>query len=324
MLARRLVRAFLHYSGHAGPKLADAITYRALFSVFAAVLLGFTVAAAWLGADARARAALVSAVDAAVPGLIGERGLIHLSSLPNPAGLTIAGLLSLVGLVGAAIGAISSTGWAVRTLAGTVAESPGWLRTILREVVLAAAVGVAVALSAAVGFFGTALIATARARAGPGLRPIFDAASDVLPVAVVFVLDGAVVALLFIALSGVRAPARTVVAGAALGALGLTVLQELSSLFVRGATSNPLLASFASLIALLLWMNLSAQTVLVATAYIIVGARERADRVRAVHGAGTLAEFHAQQAEDAVHSAVVGLQRARAAVDTERARHPGG
>ena len=35
------VRAFLLYSEKRGPMLADSVTYRTLFSVFAGVLLGF-------------------------------------------------------------------------------------------------------------------------------------------------------------------------------------------------------------------------------------------------------------------------------------------
>ncbi|WP_417562847.1 hypothetical protein [Microbacterium sp.] len=70
-LTLKPVRTFLHYSEHRGPQLADRITYRALFSVFAAVLLGFTIAAAWLGANDRAREALIAKVDAAIPGARG-------------------------------------------------------------------------------------------------------------------------------------------------------------------------------------------------------------------------------------------------------------
>jgi hypothetical protein len=62
--------------------------------------------------------------------------------------------------------------------------------------------------------------------------------------------------------------------------VGLTVLQQLSGLFVGGATSNPLLVTFASLIALLLWLNLSAQVILIAVAYIFTLVREGEDRVR--------------------------------------------
>lgn len=90
-LTLKPVRAFLHHTEHRGPQLADSITYRALFSVFAAVVLGFTIAAAWLGGNDQAREALIAGVDAAIPGLIGKGGVIDPSHLTAPAGLTLAG-----------------------------------------------------------------------------------------------------------------------------------------------------------------------------------------------------------------------------------------
>ncbi len=50
-LRLRLVRAFLVYSGARGPMLADSVTYRTLFSLFAAVLIGFSFAAIWLSGN---------------------------------------------------------------------------------------------------------------------------------------------------------------------------------------------------------------------------------------------------------------------------------
>lgn len=73
-LARRPVRAALLYSERRGPMLADSVTYRALFSVFAGVLLGFSIAALWLAGNPAALQAIIDAVEAAVPGLIGEEG----------------------------------------------------------------------------------------------------------------------------------------------------------------------------------------------------------------------------------------------------------
>src|SRR5690606_38326737 len=129
LLRWRLVRAVLRYTGHRGPVLADAVTYRALFSVFAAGLFGFSVAALWLSGDDVAWDAVVTAVDAAVPGLIavgdGE-GIVDLADIRAPAGLSIAGIVSLVGLIGAALGAISSLRIAIRSVAGTVHADVIW------------------------------------------------------------------------------------------------------------------------------------------------------------------------------------------------------
>ena len=108
--------------------------------------------------------------------------------------------------------------------------------------------------------------------------------------------------------------------GALLGGIGLTVLQQLSGLFVSGASSNPLLASFAALIALLLWLNLSAQVILLASTWIIISEREAADRVRERFGSPTFALRRVRQAENAVAVATEELRLAREAAEAERTK----
>ena len=83
-LARRPVRAALLYIERRGPMLADSVTYRALFSVFAGVLLGFSIAALWLAGNPVAWQAIIDAVQSAVPGLIGEDGVIKTEDLRAP------------------------------------------------------------------------------------------------------------------------------------------------------------------------------------------------------------------------------------------------
>lgn len=318
-LTRKAVRAFLLYSERRGPQFADAVTYRTLFSVFAAVLLGFSVAALWLSDNPVAWQALVDALDAAIPGLVGENGIIDPRSIQAPAGLTIAGVLALVGLVGASIGAIGSLRTALRVLAGAATDDVPWYWVLLRNLALAIGIGAALAASAAVTFVGALGARTVLAWFGV---PDSSEVSTILPrlvsIVVVFVLDACVVAVLVRVLAGVRPSARALWAGAVLGGVGLTVLQQLSSLFVGGAASNPLLASFASLIALLLWFNLSAQVILIAGAYVITGVEEQNDRVRARFGATTFAERRVRRAEDAVAVAARELELARAAEQKER------
>ena len=118
-LTRRPVRAFLLYSERRGPMLADSVTYRALFSVFAAVLLGFSIAALWLAGNPDVWDAIISAVQSVVPGLIGEDGVVNPDDLKEPISLSIAGAVSTVALIGSALGAVGSLRTAVRVLAGT-------------------------------------------------------------------------------------------------------------------------------------------------------------------------------------------------------------
>lgn len=318
-LSVKPVRAFLLYSEHRGPMLADSVTYRTLFSVFAGVLLGFSLAALWLAGNPVAWQALIDSVNAAIPGLLGEDGLIDPDDIEAPAGLTITGIIAFIGLIGAGIGAIGSLRTALRILADKVHDDVFWVWVLLRNLALAVGIGAGLAAAGAITFLGTAGVNAILGWFGVGADdPLGVIGARVVTVVVVFALDAAAIAVLFLVLSGVKPSARSLWSGSLLGALGLIVLQQLSGLFVGGASSNPLLASFASLIALLLWVNLSAQVILLASAYIITGVEEETDRVKARHGASTFAQRRVRRAEASVRVATEELQHARADEEKER------
>ena len=317
-LARRPVRAALLYSERRGPMLADSVTYRALFSVFAGVLLGFSIAALWLAGNPVAWQAIIDAVQSAVPGLIGDKGVIDPKDLRAPASLSIAGIVSLVALVGAALGAIGSLRTAVRVLAGTVQDDILWIWVIVRNLALALGIGLAFAASAFLTFAGQLGIAWITGLLGlPADSPAASWTVRILSLLVVFALDAVLIIGIFRLLSGVRPARRSLWTGALLGAVGLLVLQELSGLFVGGATSNPLLASFASLLALLIWLNFSTQVMLYACAYIVTAEDENADRVHARFGAKTFAQRRLQRAEVEVQVATAELRAAQEAAAAE-------
>ena len=321
VLTLKLVRALLLYSERRGPQLADSITYRTLFSVFAGVLLGFSFAALWLSGNPDAYQALVGAVNSAIPGLIGTdgEGLIDADAIQAPAGLSITGAIATVGLVGAAIGAIGSLRRAIRSIADRTTDDLMFLWVLLRNLGLAIGIGAGLVASAAATILGTAGVGIVTEWLGrPDEGPLEVLLTRVVTIVAVFALDALVVAAAFFLLSGVKPSGRALWSGALLGAVGLTVLQQLSGLFVGGASSNPLLASFASLIALLLWINLSAQVILIASAYIVTGVEEDRDRVRAKYGASTFAQRRVQRAERSVQTAVGELEAAREAERAER------
>ncbi|WP_217183523.1 YihY/virulence factor BrkB family protein [Streptomyces sp. AC495_CC817] len=313
-LTLRPVRAALLYTERRGPMLADSITYRALFSVFAGVLLGFSIAALWLAGNPVAWKAIVDAVETAVPGLIGDEGVIHPSDLRQPVSFSIAGIVSLVGLVGASLGAIGSLRTAVRLIAGTVQDDVLWIWVILRNLLLAAAIGASFVLSAFLSIAGRIGIAWLAGVLGlPEDSPAAAWSIRLLSLLIVFALDTALIVAVFRLLSGLRTSRRSLWSGALVGGVGLLVLQELSGLFVGGASSNPLLASFATLLALLIWLNLSAQVMLIACAYVVTAHEEEGDRVRARFGATTFEARRVQRAEVDVAIATAALRAAQEA-----------
>ncbi|MFK3679515.1 YihY/virulence factor BrkB family protein [Microbacterium sp. NPDC090218] len=318
-LARRPVRAALLYSERRGPMLADSVTYRALFSVFAGVLLGFSIAALWLAGNPVAWQAIIDAVQSAVPGLIGEGGVIDTDALRAPASLSVAGIISLIALVGSALGAIGSLRTAVRVLAGTLQDDILWVWVILRNLALAIGIGAAFVVSAGLTFVGQLGVSWIADLLGLSAdSPAVAWTVRLLSLVVVFALDTALIIGVFRLLSGVRPAARSLWSGALIGALGLLVLQELSGLFIGGATSNPLLASFASLLALLIWLNFSAQVMLFACAYIVTAEEERSDRVHARFAATTFAQRRLQRAEVEVRVATAELRAAQEGAAAEK------
>lgn len=322
VLSWSIVRAYLRYSQRKGSVLADSITYRTLFGLFAAVLLGFSVAALWLAGNPTAWNALIEAIDNAIPGLVGgDDPLIDVDEIDGGATFSVAGGLSLLGLVGAAIGVIGTLRVAMRQIAGTVVDDVLFIWVILRNLALAAGAGGALLASAAATMLGTAGLGLVAGWFGMAEDDtLLRWGSRGVALLVTFALDTVAVAVLFRALSGVKASGSALWSGALLGGFGLTVLQQLSGLFVGGASSNPLLASFASLIALLLWINLSAQVILIASAFIVTKTAEKRDRVRERFGARTFAQLRVLRAEDAVISTSRELQAARDAESVERAK----
>lgn len=313
-LRQRPVRAFLLYSERRGAMLADSVTYRALFSVFAAVLLGFSIAALWLAGNPDAWNAIIASVQSVIPGLIGEDGVIKPSALEAPVSLSIAGIVGAVALAGSALAAVGSLRTAVRILAGTAHDDVLFIWVILRNLLLAVGVGVAFVAAAAITFVGRIGITWLSGVFGfDEDSPVATWGIRIVSLIIVFALDTALIAGIFRMLSGVRPAARSLWTGAAIGGVGLLVLQELSGLFVGGATSNPLLASFATLLALLIWLQLSTQVILVACAYIVTSEEERSDRVRARFGASTFEQRRVQRAEAEVSLATAELRAAQKA-----------
>lgn len=318
-LARKAVRAVLLYVDRRGPMLADSITYRTLFSVFAAVLLGFSVAALWLSQDGAAWNAIVRAVDAAIPGLFGEEGVIDPDAIRAPVGFSLTGAVSLVALVGSTLGAIGSLRLALRTIAGTIDADVFWLWVVLRNLLLAVGIGAAFVAAAVLTFAGRLGVQWLTGLLGVASdSPVAGVAVRLVSLLAVFLLDVAVIAGSIRVLSGLRPSARSLWPGVAAGAVGLVVLQELSGLFVGGASSNPLLATFASLLALLIWFNFSAQVVLLACSYVVVGVEEEQDRVHARFGAQTFSQLRVRRAEQDVATATEALRQARDVERTER------
>ncbi|WP_162621867.1 YihY/virulence factor BrkB family protein [Microbacterium suaedae] len=315
VLRLRLVRAFLLYSDHRGGLLAAAITFRMLFAVFAAVLLGFSAVTIWLSARSDLVDALIETVNDVVPGLleVDGQGLIDVSAATQfGADNVIAGVVSVLALVWALVSAVGNLRMSIRTIAGTRHENSNALIMRAFDLLFALSIGVLLIASAAATFLGTAFVDSALEWLGVTQGGVAEVLTRAGTVFATFVLDAVVIAWLFWLQSGMKMGVRTMLPGVLVGAAGLVLLQQASSLFVGGADNNPLLKSSASLIALLLWFNFSAQVVLIASAYIVVTVEEQDNRVAERYGAENFHQRRVRAAERDVRVADDALRAARA------------
>jgi len=91
---------------------------------------------------------------------------------------------------------------------------------------------------------------------------------QMLGIVVAFVVDVGTFMLLVWVLAGERPPWRDLFHGALLAGVGIGVVRLLgTSVVARSATRNPVLASFAVVVTLLIWVNLISRITLVAAAW---------------------------------------------------------
>lgn len=267
-MATRPVRVFLHYATARGPILASGLAFQAIFSVFAAIWVGFSVLGLVLAGDTGLREAAIAQLGQAVPGLIsadGSAGAIDPRRLLEPGAISWTGILALVGLLVTALGWLASTRDATRVMFDLppLVANPVLLK--LRDLAFGIGFAVLILAAAIISLVTTALTGTVLDLVGIGADSVGGAVlGRILGVLLTFVLQAVAVGGLLRVLSRIRIPFPELREGALLGALGLSVLTVLGGALLGGASSNPLLASFAVILGLLIYFNFVCQVILIA------------------------------------------------------------
>ena len=273
------VRVFNHYNERRGPILSAGLSYQAIFAVFAAIWVGFAIAGSVIRSNPDLQDALFGLIETSVPGLIDSgdgNGAI------NPDDLLSAAILNWTGAIAAGVLLFTALGWlasgrdAVRTMFGLANPSTNFLLLKLRDLITALAFAVGILLSAALTLLSSTLLDWALDGLGIDSDSVFaNVAGRAVGFLVVFVLDATVLGLFYRFVSGIAIPFRLLAQGTVIAAIALGVLKVLGTALLGGATSNPLLASFAVIIGLLIWFNLICQVILIGAAWISVGASDQ-------------------------------------------------
>lgn len=277
----RPARALTRYSQANGALLCGGIAYSAIFSLVAGLTIGYTVFMSVLGSNTELRDSLLKSIDSALPGLVeidgGSGGLIDPDKLVMDTGFNLASIVAVVVLLVSAISCMGAIRSSVRVMFGL---PPGVGNAVLAKVRdFAGFVGIGLALLASAALGIVLNTATGWLLSLVGIEETSTVLLPLLGAGLSFVIDMGTFALLVVLLAGVRPPRRDLWAGAALAAVGFGVIRFLgTSVVARGAESNPIVASFAVIATLLIWINLSARIVLTAAAFTANLPRELLER----------------------------------------------
>jgi len=280
-MALRPVRVWNHFGERNGQVLAAGMSYQALFAVFAGVYVGFSIAGIWLIGQRETFESLLAVVNTTIPGLIGDDGVIQPSdvaaaSAASAGFLTWTGIIALIGLIMTATGWISFARLSVRVVFGLKKETRNFAILLALDLLVALALGVLLIVAAVLSVVSTAALDSVFGLFGVSTAGLgYTLLARGLGLLIVLVINTATLVLMFRFLSRATVGWRALLGGSVLGGVGLLVLQLGSSLLVGGAASNPLLASFAVLIGLLLFFRLTNMVILVAASWIAVGAADR-------------------------------------------------
>jgi membrane protein len=267
--ATRAMRANARFMSRGGGVLTGGIAYAALFSVFAALTIGYTLFMAVLGDNDKLRERVLEALNDYLPGLLDLDGSgqgINPESLNPSAGLTVAGVVAVVVLLLSALSATAALRVGIRAMFGDDRRGSaieGKVRQLGGLGALAAAVLLSAILTTVLGsVLQWLLSALGWGEAGGFLL-------RTVGIAVAFVIDGATFVLIVCLLGSQNPPRRDLIQGALIAAAGIGVVRFLgTSVVAASASSNPLFASATVLVTLLIWVNLIARIVLLAAAWV--------------------------------------------------------
>ncbi|MEV8266746.1 YihY/virulence factor BrkB family protein [Microbacterium sp. NPDC076911] len=299
------VRVWRHFLQRNGFLLAAGVSYQALFAIFAAIYVAFAIAGIWLGGSPESVQAMIDLINGYIPGLIAPTGGIVTPDQVQEIAAQTAGVLGITGLI--ALGTViwTAIGWvtfsrrAVRDIFGLVPDRRNYFVLKARDLVGAVVFGAALVAGA---------IASQAATWGLGLvfsmadwstnSPLYNGIARVAAALVSFAINSTALAAMFKYLTGTSLRWRRAWPGALVGGAALTVLLLGAGLLLGYTPSNPLLATFAIFIGLLLWFRLNGIVILVAASWVAVATADRnvelipqtaEDRARAEHEALLLA-----------------------------------
>lgn len=270
VMTSRPVRAFQRYGKAQGNLLAGGVAYTALFSIVAALTIAWTVFMSTLGGNDDLRNQVIDAVNGVLPGILMDssgQGMIDPDALVLDTALNPASIIAALVLLWSAVGLMSNVRGTVQAMFGMVAPKVNFAVAKLRDLLGFVALAVGIVVSSVVGTAASTLGGTVTSFIGLGDNPVISFLLRVAGILVAAALSTVTFAFLFRVTAEVRPLRRDLWLGSAVGGVAVQIILALGTGIVSSVSDNPLLASAASLVTLLLFVNLLARVLLLVAAF---------------------------------------------------------
>ncbi|MGI5269105.1 YihY/virulence factor BrkB family protein [Nonomuraea sp. CA-218870] len=257
-----LMKTVRRYQAQSGDRLAGAVTYFAFLSFFPLIALAFALLGYVVTASEAVAEALETAIVQRLPGLAGA---IDLNAIKDAK--ATAGVIGLLGLLYAGLGAVDALRGALREMSMTTSPPLSFALGKLRDLVSLILLGLTLIVSVLVGGLATQATKVVADFLFGGASPLATAATGLVGVVGSVGADWLLFMIAFGWVARPAQPFRVLAQGALLGAIGFGLLKQLASLLLASTLSNPVYGAFAVVVGLLLWINLSARLILYVAAW---------------------------------------------------------
>lgn len=260
-------KAWQRYGDARGNVLAGGVGYFAFLSVFPAIALAFTVFGVILQGRPDLLDQVTSTLSSMLPGFIQDAQHPDRPipvKAPGTGALTVTGVIAFVSLVLAGLGWLGGLREGIRAIFGVSGSVGNAVTSKLRDLGVLATLGLGIGLSAILTAFVGAAAGWVAAHIGLGDAGWAVTTAGLLVSAVV---DSLLMLLLFRVLADIDVDWRKLRDGAIVGGIGFTLMKYFGAFIIARVSSNPLYASIALVVGLLLWLNLIARLILIAAAW---------------------------------------------------------
>ena len=268
-LLDHVVRTFQHYGSTNASMLAGATTYFGFLSIFPLLALAFFAVGYVARVYPDAQDQLIEAIEHILPGMVSNEvpaptGTISLKTIEDYAGAV--GLVGVVGVLYSGLSWVSSMRDALLVVfAMPKAERPNMIFGKLRDLLTLGVVGFILLFTVALSGVVTRL--SDRILDWLGVSESLGWVVVVISLAVALGASALLVFSLFQILARPDVRARSLWAGALLGAVGFELLKAAASWLIASTKGQPAFQAFGISLMLLVWINYFSRVVMLAAAW---------------------------------------------------------